>query len=266
VAAGPEGYFRVPRKLVTCSITNERKWALVWMASQASYVERTMGSVILRVGETPVLSLTMFEVFLGWSRKSVRNFLEYALSPACATDTGIRVRVGQRVMGHVSGHEGGHVTGHTYVIGLVKDTAPEGHVSGHEGGHVTGHTGKKTEENTGKNAPPTGESRGGKSENGTAPRKRAVPTPLPDDWSPTAGHREDCEESGIDLEALLDDFRFFWRTTKGTKANWNLTFSKRIAAVRSTGKFRKNGKPASTGVTSVPDDAVAAAIVARMQG
>ena len=239
MAAGPEGYFRVPRKLVTSSISNERKWALVWMASQASFVERTMGSVTLRVGETPVLSLTMFEVFLGWSRKTVRTFLEYATSQACAADTGIRVRVGQRVMGHVSGHEGGH---------------------------VTGQTGKKTEDNTGKNTPPTGESRGGLSENGTAPRNRAVPRPLTDDWRPSEKHRLACEESGIDCDALFDDFVFYWHSIDGTKANWDLTFSKRIAAVRSTGKFRMNGKHVGTGITSVPDDAVAATIVARMRG
>lgn len=103
-----------------------------------------------------------------------------------------------------------------------------------------------------RNSPLRGESREGGSENGTAPRKRAAPKPLPDEWLPNEKHRTACEAAHIDLAALVLDFRTYWRDdVNGTKTNWDLTFTKRIAAVRSTGKFRLNGKAARF----VPDEA-----------
>jgi hypothetical protein len=244
----PDGYFKVPRRLLSAKIPHERKFALVWMIGQASYSERTIGRVTLRIGETPVLSLTTLESEFGWSRKAVRVFLEYAVSPKCAEETGVRVRVGQKIQGHASGHVTGHVTGHTYLIGLVKDRAAEGHVTGHVTGHASGHSLKEEEGlEEGKKKDITPPSEGSAEGNGSSEKKtkrtRRQPVPLPADWQPTAEHTRQAEEWGIDLPAVVTEFRFYWNETKQMRGNWDLTFTKRLLAVHQQGLHRLNGKP-----------------------
>ena len=240
-----DGYFRIPRRLATAAIAPERVAALLWIVSQASYAPREVDGVPLDIGETPPIAASEFEKRYRWTRKTVRVFLDYALSDRCAEETGIRLRIGKKSKG-----------------------PGEGPGEGPGLGPSKGPTVKNKVVEEGSNSPLRGESREGESENGTAPRKRAVPKPLPDEWMPSPNQRQACEDSGIDVDAVAEDFRFYWRETKGTKANWDLTFTKRIAAVRSTGKFRVNGNgrhATSTGITSTPDDAVAAAILERMR-
>ena len=238
---------------------------MLWIVSQASYAPRAVDGVSLDVGETPPIAASEFERRYKWTRKAARVFLDYALSERCAEETGVRIRIGKSASkGPPQGPGVGPSQGPTYVVRLHRVTDGKGPPQGPGVGPSQGPPDKKKVENKGSNSPLRGESREGVSENGTAPRKRAVPRPLPDDWTPNSKHRAACEEAGIDVEALADDFRFYWRSINGTKADWDMTFTKRIAAMRSTGKFRMNGKHSATGVTSVPDDAVAAGILARM--
>ena len=267
-----DGYFRIPRRLATAAIAPERVAALLWIVSQASYAPREVDGVPLDIGETPPIAASEFEKRYRWTRKTVRVFLDYALSDRCAEETGIRLRIGKKSKGPGEGPgEGpglGPSKGPTYLVRLHRVTCGEGPGEGPGLGPSKGPTVKNKVVEEGSNSPLRGESREGESENGTAPRKRAVPKPLPDEWMPSPNQRQACEDSGIDVDAVAEDFRFYWRETKGTKANWDLTFTKRIAAVRSTGKFRVNGNgrhATSTGITSTPDDAVAAAILERMR-
>lgn len=265
-----DGYFRVPRRLATAAISPERVAALLWISSQASYAVREVDGVTLDVGETPPIAASEFERRYKWTRKAARVFLDYALSDRCAEETGIRIRIGKKGKGPPQGPSVGPSQGPTYVVRLQRVEMCEGPALGPSKGPPQGPSVKKKVVEEGNNTPPTGESRGGDSKNGTAPRKRAVPIPLPDDWQPNDAHRLACIGSGIDCDALADDFRFYWRSINGTKANWDMTFSKRIAAVRSTGKFRMNGNGKGhfqpTGVTAAPDEAVADSIIARMFG
>jgi hypothetical protein len=229
-------------------IPNERKLALVWMISQASYAERMVGRATLRVGETPVLPLSLFEQEFKWTRKTARVFLDYALSPKCPEDTGVRVKTGQLIQGHALGHVKGHALGHTYLIGLAKDTSGEGHALGHVKGHASGHSSKaeEGEKKVGKNnSPPTeGSAEGGDSgEVKPKVRMRRTPILMTRDWEPNAGNVARAAEWGLNLPALLDDFREYWIRKETRRSDWDGSFRNRMIACVNEEKFliAKNG-------------------------
>jgi len=232
--------------------------ALVDLAGLASFSARDYdykGTLVaLEARETPPLPVRFLMQRWGWkSTSTVSRFVSELVADG-------------RLVQNSKRNTGTNGLPNTYFVGVAILACLSGTPNETSIRTPIGTQQKKVEE---EGTPPTGESRGGPSANGTAKRKRAVPIPLPDDWKPSPQQRQACEDSGIDIDAVADDFRFYWRETKGTKANWDLTFTKRISAVRSTGKFRMNGngrKPTVTSMTSTPDDAVAAAIVARMTG
>jgi hypothetical protein len=158
-------------------LTQERKFALVWLVSEASYAEREHHGIRLRVGETPPVSLSSLEARFNWTKKTARVFLEYALSSKCAEETGIRVKRGQLVKGHHLGQGEGHHLGHTYIIGLVRLTDCEGHHLGQGEGHHLGQGIQEKSEEVSKNSLPTGEKKH------TRPRGSRR---IPETWTPDA--------------------------------------------------------------------------------
>lgn len=219
----------------------------MWFISQASFAPRESDGVQLAVGETPALSLTRLEDEFRWSRKAVRVFLDYATSEKCADETHVRLRIGQKCTGHRQGHSEGHSQGHTYHVATKRVKAGEGHSPGHSSGHSAGHGIKEEGLEEGKKkdiTPPSeGSTEGGGSSGKKTNRTRRQPAPLPAEWNPTPEHVRQAAEWGIDIAAAVSEFRFYWKETGQARANWDLTFTKRLLAVQQQGLHRLNGKP-----------------------
>jgi hypothetical protein len=247
-------------------LAQERKFALAWLVSEASYVEREVQGVRLQVGETPAVSLAGLEARFNWTPKAARLFLEYALSAKCADETGIRIRRGRRVQGHPQGHSEGHPQGHTYLIGLVRFAIGEGHPQGHSEGHPQGHSKEEKDVREGKNSLPTGEKK---------PRTRGGRT-VPADWHPTPQQEQELRSIAVQRGAdygeqmvMLRDHEFprpytdwykvalNWMRRANPSSNGRASGNGRYAGRtdRDAWRYRAEGVSVADGDASiVPDD------------